>query len=828
VRRSLRLTAVAATLLAALAVVPGARATVEDDPCPDTTTWTAPAPAEWMGRATPTAVRFPARTGACLAGVLYSPDDSPDDGLDVRRPAVVIVPGTGGSGDSQWWAAHDLAGRGYAALIVAPQGQGDSDALGDPEPCHPTIDPTARVGQQCQGLPPATNIDNYADAISAAIDWLLSPASLTRVDPNRVGAAGFSQGARGATLSQMTDDRVRAVVAWDNLTSDTAGDDGAPSGGGVQGALIAGQDPTRSYPITPRVPAMGMASDGGQGDADVKKTAYEHWRAAGVPSMEVVFADTAHGDFSQRGTATPEEAAHLLPKAQFTRGWFDLWLRGDPTALEEAVGPGWSAARAVLDDAFHSAAYLPNVPLDCGDLSTCAAPVAFADALPAPPVERRPPTEMDLVEGWVASFQGYDVPAGPRTGTAGGAAAHRWFADRLADAGLRPRTQRFDVPVFKVRKASLTVDGVRPAVFPLHYSGVTPKAGITAPLVDVGAGTAADFATADVAGKIALIHSPMGPARPLTLESAMTGAIAGGALALVAALDGPGNLIPPPNTHYQAAPGPLPVLLLGWEDGESLRDRTGATATFVLDAEVVTRATDNVYAVVPGTGPGVVVIGTPLNGWFNTASERGSGIAVLLEVARRTAAGAAPAQTVIFAGFGGHEIEGGGLARFFECFDDGAVTAYLHLGATVAGRTFVETPDGVVALDVNEPRRAIYVSENPLLLGFVAQSFGPQFTGQAIRPSPGGVGNPGEQADAYALRIPNAAISGNSLYFHTTGDTPDTTSQALLRPMSNAYDQLLQSLLATDPATVRAANAVADGRAAPPADPYPCPSEVRR
>jgi hypothetical protein len=272
----------------------------------------------------------------------------------------------------------------------------------------------------------------------------------------------------------------------------------------------------------------------------------------------------------------------------------------------------------------------------------------------------------------------------------------------------------------------------------------------------------------------------------------------------------------------------LPVLLLGWEDGEALRGRSGTTATFVLDAEIVDRTIDNVYAVVPGTGPGVVVVGTPLNGWFNTASERGSGVAVLLEVARRTAARPAPAQTVIFAGFGGHEVEGGGLARFFECFADGDVTAYLHLGATIAGRTFVETPAGVTALDVNEPRRAMYVSENPVLLGLVAQSFGPQFTGQAIRPSPGGVGNPGEQADAYALRIPNAAISGNSLYFHTTGDTPGTTSQALLRPMSNAYDQLLQSLLATDPATIRSANAAADQLASAPADPYACPSEIRR
>lgn len=343
------------------------------DRCPDTDTWAAPAPVDWMGPATSRAVRIPSRTGACLAAVLYGPMDVPRRKL----AAVVMVPGTGGGGDAQWWAAHDLAGHGYVAMIVAPQGQGGSDVVGDPAPCDFKPDPSARLGQQCKGLPPATNIDNYADAVTAGIDWLLSDASDYRVHPNKVGAAGFSQGSRGATLSQMTDDRVSAVVAWDNLTSDTSGDDGAPSGGGAQGAVIAGQVPTSSYPITPRVPSMGQASDGGRGDADIKKTAYEHWRAAGIATMEVVFADTAHGDFSTRDTPTGAAAEAFRVKAMFTRGWFDLHLRGSGATLETAAGPAWSGARSVIDDAFHSAAYLPAVGLDCADLWVCDAPIVF-------------------------------------------------------------------------------------------------------------------------------------------------------------------------------------------------------------------------------------------------------------------------------------------------------------------------------------------------------------------------------------------------------------------------------------------------------------------
>lgn len=346
------------------------------DRCADTDTWSAPAPAEWMGAAHSEAVRFPSRTGACLAAVVYGPDDVPKRKL----AAVVIVPGTGGGGDTQWWAAHDLAASGYVAVIVAPQGQGGSDVLGDPAPCQPGVDPSARLGQQCPGLPPAANIDNYADAITAGIDWLVGGGSRYGIHDHKIGAAGFSQGARGATLSQMKDERVRAVVAWDNLTSDTSGDDGAPSGGGAQGALIAGQLPTSSYMITPRAPAMGQASDGGNGEADVKKTAYEHWRAAGTPAMQVVFEDSAHGDWSVRDTPSGELSEGLRIKSLFTRGWFDLHLRGDAATLERAVGPSWSSARSVIDAKFHSAISLPSIGLDCGDLFTCAAPVAFGGA----------------------------------------------------------------------------------------------------------------------------------------------------------------------------------------------------------------------------------------------------------------------------------------------------------------------------------------------------------------------------------------------------------------------------------------------------------------
>jgi hypothetical protein len=95
------------------------------------------------------------------------------------------------------------------------------------------------------------------------------------------------------------------------------------------------------------------------------------------------------------------------------------------------------------------------------------------------------------------------------------------------------------------------------------------------------------------------------------------------------------------------------------------------------------------------------------------------------------------------------------------------------------------------------------------MYAYARTAFDSHLGAHVLRPGGGGVSNPGEQADAYALGIPMAAISGAGLYFHTRGDVPETLSQQVLAPMSDAYETLVRSLLATSVEDMHAANTAA-------------------
>jgi hypothetical protein len=317
-------------------------------------------------------------TGACLSGTVFAPSTLtpgyPDARFGPRRPAVVIGPGSGPGVEAFYqWSARDLAGHGYIAVTIDPQGVGNSDTFGNPACQAPSRrDPT----DACPGVP-FQQASNYVDAIETALSFLTSAYDpyRTSVDPHELGAAGHSLSARAVSYAQMIDPRIKAVVAWDNLASNLAGDAGSPSGGGVAGDLIGGELPGNSVPITPRVPSLGEASDARgtseptNSSPDQKKTAYEVWRGAGVPSMEVVFKGATHDDWGQSKLTTSD--AKLQEFEYYTRAWFDRFLLGDSTATGRllATTVDGQPLPVVLSSTFHSAAFLDGT--DCENLLVC-------------------------------------------------------------------------------------------------------------------------------------------------------------------------------------------------------------------------------------------------------------------------------------------------------------------------------------------------------------------------------------------------------------------------------------------------------------------------
>ncbi|NGY03271.1 M28 family peptidase [Solimonas terrae] len=412
-----------------------------------------------------------------------------------------------------------------------------------------------------------------------------------------------------------------------------------------------------------------------------------------------------------------------------------------------------------------------------------------------------------------------------RSGTDGGERVVNFLDQSLRGFGLEPQIEPFDFPQFVPRTVALQLDdGSDVKVFPYWYSGRTGSDGVRAPLVDVGSGTQAEFDAAKVSGRIVLAGTPLQlRAFMPTLPAVMKRAQAAGALGVVAATtNAPGNLIVAANADSAAGLCGLPVLFVGAEDGARLRAMSGRIVRFTLDAELRGGQSANVVATIPGKSTDTLVIGTPTNGWFTSASERGAGVGVLLTLARhyaarRAEAGAAPDKTLVFVFSGGHEVGYLGLERYIEAHPEviAKTYTYVHLGAGVAGRYYFQQPDGAItAAPIADPSRFLFVSENPLLQQMVSkhQLSSGLMPAQSILPS---VLNPGEQQRMYARGVPIISISGTTLFFHTEADTADTSSAELLDPAVRFYASVIDDLLAADPAEVLRNNKLAVGYAKP-------------
>ena len=199
------------------------------------------------------------------------------------------------------------------------------------------------------------------------------------------------------------------------------------------------------------------------------------------------------------------------------------------------------------------------------------------------------------------------------------------------------------------------------------YSGATPPSGITAEVVDIGAGTAADFTAQDLTGKIALVEAPYpsqfqtyadwfnvsntgGPGpQYLTYDPDNTikpndiyrscfdyGTVTGGMPALAAAAGAAGLVIvldAAPNDavgQYLPFARPfqnLPTLYLDRVAGKKFQNQVTAgknTARLTLAADIAATSVDNLTAILPGSNTNeYVIVLTHIDG-VGTAEENGA------------------------------------------------------------------------------------------------------------------------------------------------------------------------------------------------------------
>lgn len=290
-------------------------------------------------------VAFYDREGARLSGHVWMPVEA-EPGDDY--PGIVITNGSVQAPEPlYWWAAQSLVAAGYVVLTYDPRGQGRSDSL----------TPSGEPGGNANG---EVFVTNQVDAIDFFHSTPADPyapnaayergddapvveynPAFDRLDRSRLGIAGHSAGAIGASIVQGLEpwptggaNPVDAVVAWDNLGgSDSVAGDG-PESEATDAARFFETVPDGG--VEPRVPAMGQSGDyfltptphEQPPDPDGKSRGFEDWRDADVPTYQLVVRGGTHYEWSLLPTfpATSWEFGNVLAD-HYTVAWFDRWLK---------------------------------------------------------------------------------------------------------------------------------------------------------------------------------------------------------------------------------------------------------------------------------------------------------------------------------------------------------------------------------------------------------------------------------------------------------------------------------------------------------------------
>ena len=295
-------------------LVPGSQAA---DPFRSIAAW------EKLTGGTTTRVTFTSADGARLHGHLWMPPRSatkPAGGY----PGVVITDGSVQAYEQlYYWAAQGLAQYGYEVLTYDVQGQGDSDLL--PASCTPT---------SCPGVPYQQNYNFYQGA-EDSLSWFDSAhnpgfGSLNRA---RIGIAGHSAGAAAVSWVGQCDSRVKAVVAWDDLTpvdpAHCAANVTVPKAYQAKRLHTPSLGTTNDYEfnVQPQqtVPNPHGASNSGGLNGD---SGYQNLVKAGVDSQLVSLRNGTHLTYSYIPLVLPANELGERFAFYYSLAWFDQYLRG--------------------------------------------------------------------------------------------------------------------------------------------------------------------------------------------------------------------------------------------------------------------------------------------------------------------------------------------------------------------------------------------------------------------------------------------------------------------------------------------------------------------
>jgi len=269
-----------------------------------------------------------------------------------------------------------------------------------------------------------------------------------------------------------------------------------------------------------------------------------------------------------------------------------------------------------------------------------------------------------------------DGIGGRATGSPANLAAVDWAMARFQEAGVTARKESVQMPArWLERSASAAIRGgeqFTPRIAAAPFSAATPAGGLTAPLVDGGAGAGADFTRLGDAARGAWVLIETEELRDLdglfreygTTAQVEPRAAAAGVAGIVYQSSRPNNVL----ARHNAALGPqnrLPIVMMERDGaGRALRLLRGGealTLTVALDLETGgPYESFNVIGEIRGaaTPDEIVVIGAHLDSWDlgDGALDNGANVVMLIDIARQMQRlGLRPARTIRFVLWNGEE-----------------------------------------------------------------------------------------------------------------------------------------------------------------------------
>lgn len=342
--------------------------------------------------------------------------------------------------------------------------------------------------------------------------------------------------------------------------------------------------------------------------------------------------------------------------------------------------------------------------------------------------------------------------------------------------------------------ADVTVAGQTTALksaFPITESPGTRGSSITAPVVWVGLGTAADFHGRDVRGKAVMIYSvptPGGRDHSADWSGAVKRANDAGAAAILVEMGFPGNAQSEPEGAVGTS---APTVTITTDDANIIRDQLdqGREVAFHLKLDTEEREglkTGNVWGVLPGASDEQILIMAHTDAFFEGAMDNASGLAMMLDIARHYAATPRERRprTLVFLTTPDHHHGSAGIHWVRDNYDWSKVA--LIVNSEHPSQTLLYNLDaGFMTANEVSARRWFVGGSDGLrsLVRNTLKEFGVA-TYRKSEMSPGG-----ELSQIYT-KAPSFHIIDHVIY-HTTLDTPDLVPAWGLEDATRAFLKII-------------------------------------